>query len=324
MDSPKSKFPLPQQDYMVVVKCFTYNHGKYIEDTLKGFVMQKTDFPFCALVVDDFSTDDTAQIVRRYEEQYPDIIKGVYLQENYYSQGGIKREKTEIVSPWFERCKYIAMCEGDDYWTDPQKLQRQVEFMESHSDYVLTYTDALVVDDDGRSIPHRTPRRYSGLITKELLSEGNFIVTASACFRNHYKDYNKEIANVPFRLMMGDKPMWIYYSTIGKIHYFKEKMVAYRVLSESASHSSDKNKLIAFNDNGEQITKYFNARYQVGLSEKYIEYRYAVSRVRAMAKISRRDFTDAWFHLIKKHPRVLLNVRLAAIAFIRIVLDRKV
>ena len=82
--------PNPNCDYKVIIKCFTYNHQNYIEDALKGFVMQKTNFPFFAIVVDDFSTDSTVEIIKKYEEQYPNIIKGIYLQENYYSQGKSK------------------------------------------------------------------------------------------------------------------------------------------------------------------------------------------------------------------------------------------
>ncbi len=130
----EQQIPLPKQDYMVNISCMTYNHEVYIEEALKGFVMQKTNFPFCALVIDDASTDGTAEIIRQYEQKYPEIIKGVYLTENHYS---IKKSKIPYYRPWRERSKYIAICEGDDYWTDPLKLQKQVDFLEAHPDYVM-------------------------------------------------------------------------------------------------------------------------------------------------------------------------------------------
>ena len=129
------QYPLPEQDYKVLIRCYTFNHEKYIEETLKGFVMQKTDFPFVAVIVDDASTDGTADIIRKYEAQYPDIIKGVYLKENHYSQ---KKPKSKYIAPWRARCKYEALCEGDDFWTDSSKLQKQVEFLDNNPEYAMT------------------------------------------------------------------------------------------------------------------------------------------------------------------------------------------
>lgn len=120
----------------VFVRCLTYNHEKYIEDALKGFVMQKTDFPFLAVVIDDCSTDGTADIVRRYEAQYPNIIKGIYLPYNFRSRGADKRP---YYQQYIDKATYWAECEGDDYWTDPYKLQKQVDFMETHPECSVTF-----------------------------------------------------------------------------------------------------------------------------------------------------------------------------------------
>ena len=306
---------------LVTIRCLVYNHEPYLRQCLDGFVMQKTNFRFEAIVHDDASTDGSADIIREYAAKYPDIIKPIIETENQYSKrdGSLGR-----IMNAHTHGKYVALCEGDDYWIDPLKLQKQVDFLESNSDYVMTYSDAIVVDGNSKPIFHRAPRRYSGNITKELLNKGNFIRTASACFRNRYEEYSIEREKIPFKLMMADLPMWIYYSTIGKVHCFDEKMVAYRVLLESASHFSDKSKLIAFYANAEQITKYFNLRYNVGLSEEDIEHRCDVSRVRAMATISRQEFVSHWITLIKKRKRVLFNIRLNIIAFIRIVCNRRV
>lgn len=123
-----------QYKYTVCIHCMTYNHENYLADALEGFVMQKTTFPFVAVVIDDFSTDGTADVLRKYEAKYPDIIKAVYLKENYYSQ---RKSKEPFLKPYDSQSKYIAMCEGDDYWTDPLKLQKQVDFLESHPDYSM-------------------------------------------------------------------------------------------------------------------------------------------------------------------------------------------
>lgn len=121
-------------DTLVSVYCATYNHVTFIRQCLEGFVMQKTSFPFEVLIHDDASTDGTQDIVREYAARYPDIIKPIYQKENQFSRG-VKIYLTYV----FPRVKgkYIAMCEGDDYWTDPYKLQKQVDFLESHPDYVM-------------------------------------------------------------------------------------------------------------------------------------------------------------------------------------------
>ena len=122
------------QPLMVSIKCLAYNHGKFIRETLEGFVMQKTNFRFEAIVHDDASTDNTAEIIREYAEKYPEIIKPIYETENQYSKkdGSLQRIMDEACNG-----KYIAFCEGDDYWTDPYKLQKQVDFLETHPDYVM-------------------------------------------------------------------------------------------------------------------------------------------------------------------------------------------
>ena len=121
-------------EIQVSIRCFAYNHERFIRQCLDGFVMQKTDFRFEAIVHDDASTDNTAAIIREYAEKYPDIIKPIYETENQYSKhdGSLTR-----IMNAHTRGKYIAMCEGDDYWTDPYKLQKQVDFLESHPDYVM-------------------------------------------------------------------------------------------------------------------------------------------------------------------------------------------
>lgn len=122
---------------LVSIQCTVYNHEPYLRQCLDGFVMQQTNFPFEAIVHDDASTDGSAAIIREYAEKYPDIIKPIYEIENQYSKhdGSLGRIMKAAIHP---AAKYVAICEGDDYWTDPQKLQIQVDFLESHPDYSLS------------------------------------------------------------------------------------------------------------------------------------------------------------------------------------------
>lgn len=119
---------------LVSICCLTYNHALYVRQCLDGFVMQKTNFQIEVLIYDDASTDGTQDIIREYEEKYPDIIKPIYQKENQYSKG----VRVSLVYNYPRvKGKYIAICEGDDYWIDPYKLQKQVDFLESHPDYVM-------------------------------------------------------------------------------------------------------------------------------------------------------------------------------------------
>lgn len=121
-------------DPLVSIICITYNHEPYIRQCLDGFMMQKTNFPFEVLIHDDASTDKTADIIREYKARYPDVIKPIYQTENQYSKG-VKIGLTYLYPN--AKGKYIAECEGDDYWTDPLKLQKQVDFLEDNPSYSL-------------------------------------------------------------------------------------------------------------------------------------------------------------------------------------------
>ena len=133
-----------KENPLLVISCLVYNHEPYLRDCFEGFVMQKTNFRFVAIVHDDASTDKSAEIIREYAEKYPDIIKPIYETENQYSKhnGSITRIMNAAIDA--TGAKYVAFCEGDDYWTDPHKLQRQVDFMDANSDYVATADNGLV------------------------------------------------------------------------------------------------------------------------------------------------------------------------------------
>lgn len=122
-------------EILVSICSTTYNHAPYIRQCLDGFLMQQVNFKYEILIHDDASTDGTDEIIKEYAAKYPDIIKPLYEEVNQYSTDNPKG-----MAYWnFSRAKgkYIAMCEGDDYWTDPLKLQKQVDFLERHTDYVL-------------------------------------------------------------------------------------------------------------------------------------------------------------------------------------------
>jgi len=168
-------------DPLVSVCCITYNHEKFICDAIEGFLMQKTDFPFEIIIHDDASTDGTADIIRKYEEQYPGIIKTICQTENQYSQG--KKPMAEFVFPK-ARGKFIALCEGDDYWTDPLKLQKQVDFLENNPEYVVCYHDVVSLEADGSfNNQYLLDHRKCDYTSDEMI-KGAWIPTMTRCFRN--------------------------------------------------------------------------------------------------------------------------------------------
>lgn len=124
---------------LVTITCVAYNEAKYIRRTLDGFVMQKTNFPFVALVHDDVSTDNTAEIIMEYAEKYPDIIVPIIEKENLFTQKKLESTMNQHIAK--TGCKYVAICEGDDWWIDPYKLQKQFDYMESHPNCVMCYTN---------------------------------------------------------------------------------------------------------------------------------------------------------------------------------------
>lgn len=187
---------MDNQDILVSIKCLVYNHEPYLRQCLEGFVMQKTNFRFEAIVHDDASTDGSAAIIREYAEKYPNIIKPIYETENQYSKhdGSLGRIVNSAL-----RGKYIAMCEGDDYWIDPLKLQKQVDFLEAHPDYGLVHTYFNYVDIKNKIIPpptqlhqHIQKRIFDGYIWDYYLTNPGFILTCTCMFRKSLCRENEE------------------------------------------------------------------------------------------------------------------------------------
>ena len=139
---------MDKENIVVSVLCTAYNHEKYIRQCLDSFVMQKTNFKFEVIVHDDASTDNTANIIREYENKYPDIIKPIYQKENQYSKG-VSLSKIICAKC---RGKYVAFCEGDDFWTDELKLQKQVDALENNTECKCCVCTVRDVDEDGTSL----------------------------------------------------------------------------------------------------------------------------------------------------------------------------
>ena len=256
-----------QEPILVAIKCAVYNHEPYLRDCLEGFVMQKTNFRFVAVVHDDASTDGSAAIIREYEEKYPDIIKPIYEIENQYSKhdGSLGRIMNAAIDA--TGAKYIATCEGDDYWTDPLKLQKEVDFLESNPDYGLVYTGARVLQEKTGVLSENLScqQNYVSLLTNE-----DRIITLTTCFRKELlKKFHQDITCCS-QWLMGDLPLWLYFSFYSKIKWLPEITGVYRFLENSASHSTNINKKIKFSLSAFECRKYFDERFSHGQYFKQI------------------------------------------------------
>lgn len=225
------------EDIAVSVICNTYNHAAYIKDALDGFVMQKTNFKFEVLVHDDASTDGTADIVREYEAKYPDIIKPIYQKENQYSQ---QIQITLTYQYPRVKGKYIAFCEGDDYWTDCLKLQKQFDAMEAHPDIDICAHASSVLDmKTAKFRLHATSPADTVLSADEVIEGGGSYVSTCTLFCR-----SKLIENLPdsMKYYHLDYIIQINGSLRGGMLYLNDDMAVYRFLTNnswSTTHSTE-------------------------------------------------------------------------------------
>lgn len=221
----------------VIVWCLTYNQKDFIRDALDGFVMQKTSFPFEVVVHDDASTDGTTDIVVDYAQKFPDIITPMVEQENQWQKGGLKHI-IDIMNDKHRRAQYIAFCEGDDYWTDPQKLQRQVDFLDSHPDYSMCFHSAKKkYETDAKAwidCEHIQDKDYDA--TDVFV---NWTVpTASVLCRKEAMDFYASLKH-PERIQNYDIFIILSCAMVGKIRGMREQMSVYRIQGEGLTYNKE-------------------------------------------------------------------------------------
>lgn len=280
-------------DFLVSVRCLTYNHSAYIEDAMNGFCMQKTDFPYVCVILDDASTDGEQEVIKNYlaanfEEISKDMIEETenynlyfarhidnkncyfvvyFLKWNHFG----KKPKGPYLERWENNSKYVAYCEGDDFWIDNRKLQKQVEYLERNHDYTMICSRTKYFSQKKKRFTKEQYCRIGDgvLKTKDVIyRQGLYISTCSILFRHslmdHYPVYCREC-------LIGDYPLQIYAAVKGHIYYFDKVMSVYRVdnsdswMGKQASvrGTADKKRLAIMDSTLNMLT---------GFSEDYPKY----------------------------------------------------
>lgn len=266
------------EEVLVSIVCTTYNHESYIKDALNSFLTQKTDFKYEILIHDDASTDKTAEIIQSYEAMHGDLVHVICQKENQYG----KMKNFLFMRDVYSKCKgkYIAFCEGDDFWIDSHKLQIQVGFLEKHLDYILTAHNAVRLNCEDGTIDAVNPYNCDKAISPEeiiMQYHGN-IPTASMVMR---ADFLNKVDDLFWEYDVGDWPCQLSCITKGKVYYFDRIMSVYRFKHEDSWTATWEEDLRKHFDHGfgmieflERYNKYTNSAF-----EKYI-----VTRVQRYVK----------------------------------------
>ncbi|MBN1805929.1 MAG: glycosyltransferase [Sedimentisphaerales bacterium] len=249
---------------LVSVKMITYNHEPFIAKAIEGVLQQETAFPYELIIGEDCSTDGTRKIVFDYQKKHPDTIRIITSDKNVGAQRNGLRTKDAC------RGKYIAYCEGDDYWHNPQKLHKQIEFLENYPEYGLVHSDVHVFNWETQ----KTIMNYNRSLNRQhndkacLFSEllkGNYrIFTCSVCVRNDL--LSQVLASDPYiyhdnRFPLGDWPRWLELSRVTKFKYFEDSFATYTVQPNSATHTKNYSKKLTFAMASLELTLYIIRKY---------------------------------------------------------------
>ncbi len=213
----------------VSIAVLTYNHEQFLTQALDSFLMQKTDFKIEIVINDDASTDNTTSILKDYQSKFPEQLNITLHKEN------IGMLPNFISTLKACKGKYIAFCEGDDYWTDPLKLQKQVDFLETNLDYAICFHNVMIYDQETKILKDDNMTNHTKHSFKRLdLVNGNFMHTPSVMLKNDFK-----IADWFIKLPIGDWPFYLHQIKDRKIKKLEDNMAVYRLHKQSSWSSKN-------------------------------------------------------------------------------------
>lgn len=269
-----------KNEILVSICTLTYNHAPYLKAYFEGILSQRCNFKYEVIINDDCSTDGTQEILLDFAKKYPDVIKVVIQKENQFSKG----DRGFFIKYCFPRCsgKYIAFCEGDDCWIDPLKLQKQVDYLENHSDCVLVHTDMDVENLETGHVFHGKWKQQKNfnLIDRDfgsrlipLILQGKYSVTTlTACVRHSIlkECLTEGLLAQDVNLLMGDTIIWMALATKGSFHLIPDCCACYHIISESATHSKNYSNIIKFYASCLYMIDFFSQKLHISDKDKDI------------------------------------------------------
>ncbi|MBD5447561.1 MAG: glycosyltransferase [Treponema sp.] len=287
-----------ENNLLFSVCVITYNQEKYISQALDSILNQEHGFPYEIVIGDDCSSDNTQYIIEEYAQKYSDIIRPIYNTKNL----GIIKNYFNVIG----HCsgKYIMECAGDDWWL-PGKVKKQIDFMEANPDVGMCYGKAQIYKNGKKTSGSFGEKRES---FKELLYKGNVIPAVTVCFRREiYEHYANEIEPEKQNWLMEDYPMWLYFAHESKVKFLNTVSAAYRVLENSASHSTDIQKKLSFAKSSYELRLFFAGRYKESLpvwdEEKELFNIYYYQLLDSYTHKKAAFFYDSYLNLHKKSMR---------------------
>ena len=278
----------------VSVVCITFNQEKFIAQALESFVAQQATFPFEVIIADDCSTDSTQKIIREFSDKYPGVIKTIFQTKNVGVQRNLKSALLAATGD------YIALCEGDDYWTDKEKIQRQADFLDTHGSYSLCFHPVTVHFEGGGEPDSTYPNRTRDFTLARLL-EDNFIQTNSVMYRR------QSYEGLPIDLLPLDWYLHLYHAQFGRIGFIDQNMAVYRRHPGGIWWDSFKNPSLIWKNYGDKYLMFLHHVMNIYGSNtayrKIIVNRSIADVYESMAQLPPQFIDDVAIRSIKITPR---------------------
>ena len=294
---------------LVSVVMLAYNHEPYLRRAIEGVLSQEIDFPIEILIGEDHSTDNTLGIAREYEEKHPNIIRVITSDHNVGAMKNLQRLESSC------RGKYVAYCEGDDYWHDSTKLRKQVSFLEQHPDYSFIHTEyRTYIIESGQLLLNegKQPKNLNDADAyNEMLAGRRAAMTLTVCARHSV--LQDILLSCPEcydpRFLMGDRQRWLELARRGRVKCLNEVLATHLALPESASRSASPDRLLRFRLSSKALIEHYIEKYDCAPEIKRLaRLRAAILVLHATAELSDKKTARSIIDELRRH-RVPISMR---------------